>query len=264
MHERRFLVPEIAQAPEIEIRGDEAHHLLHVLRLREGDEITLFDGEGHHFRAVITRCSEESAEVERLEALPSNESHLELRIAVAIPKGDKMATLIRMLTELGIHRLIPLVSERTVVGSPSANRKKVPRWERIAMEACKQSGRSRIPKVEEPVLFEELLNEELPPHRLLLCPNGDDLPKTPSSQSCLALVGPEGGWTRDEMARAEEKGFHTLGLGQRILRVETAAVTLAAILQEKWGDLRSSHQTSDISHRPPSCTSGKGLPTSDD
>ncbi len=244
MRERRFLVPEIARAPKIEIRGDEAHHLLHVLRLRGGDEITLFDGEGHHFRALITRCSEESAEVERLEALPSNESHLELRIAVAIPKGDKMAPLIRMLTELGVHRLIPLVSERTVGGSPSSNRKKIPRWKRIAMEACKQSGRSRIPKVEEPLLFEELLSEELPPDRLLVCPNGENLPETTRSQSCLALVGPEGGWSRDEMTRAEEKGFRTLGLGRRILRTETAAVATAAILQENWGDIRSSRQSS--------------------
>jgi 16S rRNA (uracil1498-N3)-methyltransferase len=238
MRERRFLVPEIARSLNIELQGDEAHHLLHVLRLRKGDEITLFDGDGRHFRAVITCCRETSVDVERREALPSNESHLDLQIAVAIPKGDKMATLIRMLTELGVHRLIPLVTERTVVGSPSSNRKRLPRWKRIAMEACKQSGRSRIPKMDEPSSFEDLLNGELPIDRLLLCPQGDDLPRAARSQSCLALVGPEGGWTRDEMERANEKGFRRFGLGRRILRTETAATATAAILQERWGDLK--------------------------
>jgi 16S rRNA (uracil1498-N3)-methyltransferase len=247
MRERRFLVPEIARTPEIEIRGDEAHHLLHVLRLGEGDEIVLFDGHGRDFRAVITRCHKESAHVRRLEPLPSPESPLEIRVAVAVPKGDKMALIIRMLTELGVHSLTPMVSERTVVHSLTAIRKKLPRWKRIAVEACKQSGRSQAPQLEEPLAFEELLEGKLPPDRLLVCPAGDPLPTSPRSETCLALIGPEGGWTRDETAQAQDKGFLTLGLGHRILRTETAAVTTAAILQEKWGDLGK--QPSVTSHR---------------
>jgi 16S rRNA (uracil1498-N3)-methyltransferase len=160
-------------------------------------------------------------------------------MAFAVPKGDKSAIIIRMLTELGIHSLVPLVSERTVVHSLTAIRKKLPRWKRIAVEACKQSGRSRAPQLEEPVVFEELLESKLPPDRLLVCPGGDLLPKAPRSERCLALIGPEGGWTRDEMARAQKKGLRKLGLGHRILRTETAAVATAAILQERWGDLRN-------------------------
>ena len=151
-----------------------------------------------------------------------------------------MAIITRMLTELGVHSLIPLMSERTVIRSLTATRKKLPRWKRIAAEACKQSGRSRAPQLEEPLTFEELLERDLPPDRLLVCPGGDPLPRAPRSESCLAVIGPEGGWTRDEVAQAQEEGFHTLGLGHRILRTETAAVTTAAILQEKWGDLGGS------------------------
>lgn len=237
MRERRFLAPDIARAAEIEIRGEEAHHLLHVLRLREGDEIIVFDGDGRHYRAVITRCGRESADVRKLGPLPSNESPLDLWVAVAIPKGDKMAVIIRMLTELGVHRLLPLVSERSVVHSIFTSRKKLPRWKRIAVEACKQSGRSRAAQLEEPLLFGGLLEKELPSDRFLVCPGGDSLPRAPRSRSCLIVVGPEGGWTRDEMARAQQRGFGTLGLGNRILRTETAAVTTTAMVQDRWGDL---------------------------
>lgn len=238
MRERRFLVTEPTHEPLIEIHGAEAHHLLHVLRLRPGDEIVLFDGRGRHFRAVITRCESSFAVVEKLGPLPPVESVLDIQLGVAIPKGDRMSLIVRMLTELGVNRLIPLVTERTLVKSPQAARDKTKRWNRVAVEACKQSARSRIPEVAEPVSFEDLLHTTLPPARILVCPAETSLPQRARPASCLVLIGPEGGWTEHEVDKAIHHGFRKLGLGPRTLRVETAAAAAASILQWEWGDFR--------------------------
>ncbi len=231
MRERRFLVQDLAGGPVVRIGGDEAHHLLHVLRLRPGDEVVLFDGAGEQYRAVVTCCERETATARKLEALPLHESPLELVMAVAIPKSDKMILIVQKLTELGTDRMIPLLSQRTDVGAKARLSEKMARWRRVALEACKQSGRARLPRIEEPIRFEELLAQELPPQRLLVCPGGGGgLGNEPSPCSCIAAVGPEGGWTDGEVSAATDKGFKKIGLGPWTLRTETAAIAAAAIL----------------------------------
>jgi 16S rRNA (uracil1498-N3)-methyltransferase len=238
MRERRFFVPHLVNPNEIEIRGSEAHHLSHVLRLSPGDDIVVFDGRGRHYRAILASVEGDFAVAHKLEELPPSESPLELTLAVAIPKGDKMSLIIRMLTELGVVRVIPLISDRTVSGRPSTAMEKIERWSRVALEACKQSGRSRIPQIDAPISLKELSEVDLPDFRILVTPRGESsLPSTPQSPS-VALIGPEGGWSREETDWAKANGFHELTLGPRTLRTETAAVTVASILQWEFGDLK--------------------------
>ncbi len=238
MRERRFFVPHLMDRREVEIRDSEAHHLSHVLRLAPGDNIVLFDGKGRHFHAIITNVQSDFAVAQKLEEIPPSESPLELTLAVAIPKGDKMGLIIRMLTELGVARVIPLVTDRTVGGSASASKEKSERWNRIALEACKQSGRSRIPEIAAPISFGRLSRVDLPETRIWISVKGSPSLAAPPLSPCVALIGPEGGWSQEETDWGKANGFHELSLGPRTLRTETAAITAASILQWEFGDLK--------------------------
>ena len=235
MRERRFLVSDIATRGEVEIAGEEAHHLLNVLRLRPGDEVVVFDGRGKEFRAVLTRCEKSTASVRLTEGSDSRESHLDLTLAVAVPKMDSMTRIVRRLTELGTRTIIPIETERTTVKASHAARQ-LPRWRRIAAEACKQTGRAMVPAIEEPLSFEDLLATDLPATRFLLTVGGPRFPEQEKPMSCLAAVGPEGGWTAEEIAAEVAKGFQPVGLGPRTLRTETAALAAAAVLEWLWGN----------------------------
>jgi 16S rRNA (uracil1498-N3)-methyltransferase len=239
MRERRFLVTErFSSGSQIEITGSEAHHLLHVLRLGVGDEIVVFDGKGAESLAVITARGKKSATAKILSALPSRESPIEITLAVAIPRGDKMSGIVRMLTELGVHRIVPFTSSRSASKNSDAVRERVARWDRIALESCKQSGRCFIPTVKPPLSLDELLDLDHPANRLLLCPEGEGLPDFPGKGSILALIGPEGGWSTSEVEKATARGFRRIGLGPRTLRVETAAAAAATLLQWRYGDMK--------------------------
>lgn len=238
MRERRFFVPHLVDPNEVEIRGPEAHHLLHVLRLGPGDQIVVFDGRGRHFRAILTSVANDHAIAQKLEELPPSESPLELTLAVSIPKGDRMGLIIRMLTELGVARVVPLITDRTVGGRAAGAKEKTERWRRIASEACKQSGRSRLPEINSPTSFSGLSGLDLPETRILVSPNGERALTASPQSPCVALIGPEGGWSKDEAEWATSNGFRELSLGPRTLRTETAAVTVASILQWEYGDLK--------------------------
>ncbi len=185
--ERRFMVPGIPSEGEVEIAGNEAHHLLHVLRLKLGDEMA------------------------------------------------SMSRMVQKLTELGARRIIPIVTARTTATASGAARQ-LPRWRRIAAEACKQSGRSMVPMIEDPISFDELLETDLPAARFLLTVGGPSFREQEQHTSLVAAVGPEGGWTAEEIAAAVAKGFAPVGLGPRTLRTETAALAAASVLQWLWGD----------------------------
>ena len=230
MRERRFLVPHLPAEGEVVITGTEAHHLLNVLRLRPDDEVVLFDGQGKEFRAVLTRCDKTTAAANLLEPVSSRESALDLTMAVAVPKLDSMARIVQKLTELGVQRIIPLLTDRTTVSAARAAGQLI-RWRRIAEEACKQSGRGRVPRLEEPTSVETLLEIEASGPRLLFTVGGPAIRSLPASSACLAAVGPEGGWSERELASALAKGFQPVGLGPRTLRTETAALAATAILE---------------------------------
>jgi 16S rRNA (uracil1498-N3)-methyltransferase len=246
MRERRFLVEDLTSARDVVIGGDEAHHLLHVLRLRPGDPVVLFDGRGRQYHAFLISCEKDRAIARKLEAVPVSESDLESWVAVAVPGHDKMSMIIQKLAELGANRILPLLSERSSVSA----RARLPRWRRVALEACKQSGRAVLPAVDPPIRFDELLERtDLPSCRLILSPGGEELPGRPRPPVCLVLIGPEGGWSEKEISTAVGRGFHPLGLGPRTLRTETAALAAMAVLQWCWGDLGSNRDLPEPSRQ---------------
>jgi 16S rRNA (uracil1498-N3)-methyltransferase len=228
----------------VHLDAEEAHHLARVLRLGEGDIVRALDGAGHELIVKLTRISAHAAEgliIDRVGR--SSESPLDLILAQAIPKGDKLERIIRMATELGVSRIIPLVTERTIVrrrGSDWAHR--LARCQRVAREAAKQSGRAVVPDVAPPRGLDEWLAAlELP--GLLLCLwEGERagmarvLPAGRPNRVTV-IVGPEGGLTEPEVEGLRARGAVVAGLGPRILRTETAGPVVLALLQARYGDL---------------------------
>lgn len=225
--ERRFHVSDL-DSETVRLSSEEAHHLIDVLRLREGAGVSVFDGKGNAARAQVHRIAGREVEVRILGPEPSRESPLALTLAVAPPKGDRMSFLIEKLTELGVARLVPLETER------GRGRGNLERWRRIALESCKQSGRSRAPAIESPRSVASVVEE---PGLLLAAHPGAPPMVVNAPGNVIALVGPEGGWSESELSLFTSRGVTLFGLGPRTLRTETAAVAAAALFQFLAGDL---------------------------
>lgn len=225
--ERRFLVSSL-DSEALRLSPEEAHHLVDVLRLREGADVSVFDGKGGSARAKVHRIAGREVELRVHGPEPSRESPLPLTLAVSPPKGDRMSFLIEKLTELGVARVIPLETER---GRPAKN---LERWRRIGIEACKQSGRSRFPEVAAPRSFEDVMNEK---GSLVAAHPGAPPLSTPRGGAIVALIGAEGGWSENELSLFTSRGVTLFGLGPRTMRTETAALAAATLLQYLAGDL---------------------------
>jgi 16S rRNA (uracil1498-N3)-methyltransferase len=253
---RRFYAPPAAFAADKEsatLSAEETRHLRDVLRLRRSDEIYVFDGDGREFRCAVQTIKKDStdltviAEVEPTRA----ESPLDLTLAIALLKHEKFDLVIQKATELGVSRFIPLDSERADVRLRDSREahKRVTRWRRIALEAAKQSGRARVPEIMAPLTFTFLLmsavEEKESPNmatRLMFAERGGrSLRETIASfdrpTKMVALVGPEGGWTDEEIELARAGGWKIVTLGGRTLRAETAAIVVTTLLQHRFGDL---------------------------
>ncbi|MCI0566759.1 MAG: 16S rRNA (uracil(1498)-N(3))-methyltransferase [Acidobacteria bacterium] len=230
---------------ELALTGEEFHHLRQVLRLRVGDTLSLFDGAGRGFAASLLAMDRHAASVRvGPEELPSPESPLQIHLAVTLVKGEKLDLMVQKGTELGVFAFHPLITRRAELKLDADRAEgRLSRWRRVALEACKQSGRTRIPEIFPPVVLASFLGRELPLNRVVLDPAGqsatlvlqsDDLRSAPS---LLAAVGPEGGWSSEELQLLQQSGFRGLRLGPRILRAETAAIMAAGMLQFCAGDL---------------------------
>ncbi len=239
----RFHVrPEAVRGDQVAFDAEEAHHLTRVLRLGAGDVVAALDGGGHELTVRLTRVGARGAEgtVVSSRALHT-ESELDLTLAQGIAKGDKMEGIIRMATELGVTRIVPLLTERSLVGAEAASRR-LARWRRVSKEAAKQSGRAVIPEVAPPHALADWL-AAIGGAGLLLClweneraPLAERLPAGRPSRATV-VVGPEGGLTDGEVARLRGAGAVLAGLGPRILRTETAGPVAVALLQSRYGDL---------------------------
>ncbi len=238
---RFFVAPERLRADEVVLDGEVHHHLCRVLRLEPGAEVVLLDGRGLVVRARIEELTKKVARVRVLARTRADENLFPVRLIQGLPKGDKMDLILQKGTELGVTAFTPLCAGRSVArltGGRKEGRRQ--RWEKIVREAARQSGRTVLPEVQEPVELAQALagDEEL---RLLLWegesrPLRDALPAV-RPRSAAILVGPEGGLAGGEVARARAAGFLPVSLGRRILRTETAGFAVVAILEYLYGDL---------------------------
>jgi 16S rRNA (uracil1498-N3)-methyltransferase len=233
---RRFFAAFSASADQFELAGNEAHHLLHVLRVKPGEQIWLFDGQGHEALAEILTATGQSAQLKILERrTATDESAVMLTIATAVPKGDRFAWLIEKLVELGVQRVIPLITKRAIVDPGQG---KLDKLRRTIVEASKQCGRSRLMELSEPISWSVCIMQEFPGHSVYMAHPGGEIfdwstltasKSTPEHQPPLFLIGPEGGFTDQEVEQAVQNGTKLIQLGPHILRIETAAVAIAAL-----------------------------------
>ena len=216
------------------IAGAELRHL-RTLRLGPGDDLIVFDERGGEHRVVLAQVGTQEAEAEIVDSsTPERESPLDLVLAPALLKGTKMDLVIEKATELGVRRVAPVVTRYTI-----GRRGHAERWRRIALAAAKQSGRTAIPTVDDPVSLADLLASPWPGLRLLAWEDehAATLTSLPAAAAAVVvLIGPEGGFHADEVAAARGAGFATVKLAGRVLRAETASIVAAAFCQQRWGD----------------------------
>jgi len=223
------------------LAAEEARHLRDVLRLKTGDEVYVFDGLGHEFRCEVSNVRRDSTELRiESEVDPAKpESQVQLNLCVALLKGEKFDLVVQKATVLGVTNITPLITRYADIHLRDANdaTKRVARWQRIALEAAKQSGRAFVPAISVPVSFENAL--EIEGVGVMFSEReGERLESLPAAGSITALVGSEGGWADEEIATARARDFHVVTLGGRILRAETAAIAVTVLMQHRFGDLR--------------------------
>jgi len=224
------------------IDGDAANHLARVLRLRAGDALTLFDGQGAEHDARIAAFGKGAVTVEVGERTGvDRESPLRLTLAQGVSRGERMDWVVQKATELGMARLVPVLTERSVVRLDAVqSERKRQHWRGIAIAACEQSGRNTLPEVAAPVSLADFLRTvDERSTRVLLSPSGalriEEL--QPPAGEVVVLIGPEGGLADGEQRAAIAAGFLAVRLGPRVLRTETAAVAALTLLQHRFGDL---------------------------
>jgi 16S rRNA (uracil1498-N3)-methyltransferase len=225
MRHRIFAPMPLTAGAELVIGGEELHHAVRVVRLREGEEVEVFDGRGAAARANVAAIGKEEMRVRVEAVLPSRETRTAIELAMAVIALEKFELALQKATELGVRSIVPLVTDRVEV-RPERYRGKTERWEKIVFEAVKQSGRSAIPTLAAPAPFAEVVRRG--GNRIVFDAGAEDSGPALFERATL-LVGPEGGWSDAELALARESGCLFRRLGPRRLRAETAAVVAVAL-----------------------------------
>jgi len=218
----------------------QSRHLRNVLRLKPGDEIRVFDGKGNEFLCLVGEFENAKSlsiirVIKQIEA-SSVESPLDFSLAVALLKGAKFDLVIQKATELGVSNLIPILSHRSEVKLKNPENK-LERWRKIIIESSKQCGRAKLMEICEPTEFNDFMESAEGETFLFSEKDGDSFASIKSSKRITAVVGPEGGWDDSEIEIARKNNFQIITLGGRILRAETAAISVTSILQHTFGDL---------------------------
>lgn len=225
---------------------DQARYLGTVLRMREGDPLLVFNGTGQEYGAVLRR-GPAGILLEITDRRTEPAAGIDITLCQAIPKAEKLDGIVRHATELGVSRIIPFFAERSVPRWPEAkSRLKRERWQKIALEGARQSGRTDIPEIGPVVPFDEMLRSGRPGSLGLILWEGEtelgirEVFRDPRHDGVGAFhlaIGPEGGFGHEEIERAQRAGFLSVSLGRRVLRVETAALTVLALVQYEKGAL---------------------------
>ncbi len=242
-----FILKENIHGDNCIIEGEDVKHIYKVLRLESGDKININDGEGTEYLGEVQDVNKKEVKVKLLEKVElNNESNLKVHLYQGMPKSAKMDLIVQKCTELGISKITPIITERVVVKSELSEFKKVDRWNRIALEACKQSKRSLIPIINTPIEFEELL-QDLKEYDLIIVPYENEKGqgiryvvnevRNKEIKDVAIIVGPEGGFEESEIQSFKDLGAYIVTLGPRILRTETAGFTALSLLMYELGDL---------------------------
>ena len=249
MTRRRFFAPPGAFTRDtVRLDVDEARYLREVLRLKAGDQVFVFNGQGKEFQCTVEEARRDSSVLKVVSEIePARpESPLQLTLAVALLKGEKFDLVVQKATELGVAAITPVTTKLADIRlrDQSDAKKRVTRWQRIALEAAKQSGRTVVPEVGEPVAFGQCISGTPPSSVRFMFSERDGDSLLPAIgrlaqpvRSVTALVGSEGGWTDEEIKAARESGWQIITLGGRTLRAETAAIAVTVLLQHLVGDL---------------------------
>ena len=235
------IIQEQISSNEAIISGNDYKHIVKVLRLKTGDEITLFNEDSTEYYGKIREINKRDIIVDIFDTKKvATESPIEIILLQGLPKADKMDYIIEKATELGVSRIVPVVTERSQVGE----RDRKTRWERIALEASKQCGRTKPTQIENTLNFNEAIKQYSESKlTIILHVNYEVLVKDYIKKSLqtphniILFVGPEGGFSENEVLLGNEMGFISLGLGPRVLRTETASLAVLSVLQFHYGDL---------------------------
>lgn len=239
----------LAPGQSIELDSQATAHLTRVLRLKPGDALVVFNGDGGEYPAVLTRMERRAVVIEiGAPRAVSLESPLPIVLVQGISRGERMDYTVQKAVELGVSHIVPVITERTVVNiSAERQDKRQAHWQAIVNGACEQCGRNRVPEVTPIQRFAQWLDTQ--PQgggpgpgdvlRLVLHHQATLTltPDTPAPRAVLLLVGPEGGLSSAELAAASARGFQALRLGPRVLRTETAALVALSVIQHRWGDV---------------------------
>ena len=242
-HKRIFQSIPLALNQTVWLDDRACHYLLKVLRIQTSETLTLFNGEGGEYRALITEIHKQKIAVFINEYLPDDrESPISICLAQGIARGEKMDMIIQKAIELGVTHIVPLMTERSQIKlDKKREEKKQAHWQGIIISACEQSGRNRLPLLSAPISLKEWLDQPLAAQaKWVLSPHAVSAFNTAKwDQHCRSfacLIGPEGGFSEEEVRLAGEKGFLAYRLGPRILRTETAPLAALTILQYQYGD----------------------------
>ncbi len=233
---RRFYTsPENFKESKVTLDLEETRHLRDVLRLKLADKVRVFDGHGKEFLCEIEEISKKFSKLKIINEISpiSPESNLDLTIAVALLKGDKLDLVVQKAVELGVTTFAPIVTLRCDVKSLRAER-----LNRISLEATKQCGRAKLMQIKPQIEFKEFINNCEGETILFSERSGQNFSNIKSCQKLTAIIGSEGGWEDSELELASKKGIQIITLGGRILRAETAAISITTLLQHNFGDLK--------------------------
>lgn len=239
---RFYCPPPLPSSGSFNLPSDAAHHASRVLRLREGDSVQMFDGEGHECHGVIEALSGKQVVIGNIVRVETDrESPLQVLLAQALSSSEKMDWVIQKATELGVTEIQPLATERSIAKlSPERAAKRTEHWQQVAISACEQCGRNVLPVIHPPLDITAWLQQMRAENisKFILLPQGSvSLQSQLKPQgAAVLLIGAEGGFSQAESDTALLCGFTPIRLGARVMRTETAAVAGLAALQMLWGD----------------------------
>lgn len=235
IHTSQPLLP----AERVELSGPAGHYIARVLRLSKGDPLILFNGDGRDYSAEIAEIQSQRVTVRIIgSTIPANESPLKITLVQAVCRGERMDYALQKATELGVFCIQPLVSQRVEVRLDETRQgKRLAHWQGVVISACEQSGRAVVPEVRNPLSMPQWLATADETLRLVLDPfSANRLADVSIGENSAAiLVGPEGGFTVEEVDMARANGVMAVSLGPRVLRTETAGPAAIAVLQAKTG-----------------------------